>query len=95
MFHFLEQLQKRPIAYRKRVLLLSTSILTSIIVLVWLSTFRTVSDISEVDSVILEKQFEPIEEIKTNIGSFFDSVKTMSAGIFGGDEATSSDVSEN
>ncbi len=83
IFDLIEQLRKKPLAYRKRVLLLSTTIITGVIFVLWLSTFDLNINVSETDSMAVEKQLRPIDEIKTNVVSFVDTVKKMSADIFG------------
>lgn len=90
MFNYLEQLRKKPLAFRKRVLLVTTCTLTGIIALVWISTFNVRLDTSETDIAVIENQLKPIEEIKTNIGGLIDAIKTMSAGVFGSGATTSS-----
>ncbi|MBI2475980.1 MAG: hypothetical protein HYV67_01945 [Candidatus Taylorbacteria bacterium] len=83
MFNYLEQLRKKPLAYRKRVLLFTTAVITGVIFIVWLSTFDLNLKVSDADSAALAKQLRPIDEVKTNIVSFIDSVKKISADIFG------------
>jgi hypothetical protein len=90
MFNYIEQLRKKPIAYRKRVLLLTTSILTGLVVLIWLSTFSLNLGSTDVDSAVIKDQLKPIDAIKTNAASFFDTIKSMSVSIFGTDATTSS-----
>jgi len=81
---FIEQLRKKPIAYRRRVLLFSTSIITGIIFIVWLFTFDSSVKAIPTDSAASATALQPLSEIETNVGSFIDTVKTMTAGIFGG-----------
>jgi len=95
MLDYLEQLRKKPLTYRKRVLLFTTTIITAVIFVIWFSTFDSNINVSETDSAALEKQLRPIDEIKTNVVSFIDSVKKMSADIFGGGATTSSSLPVN
>ncbi len=89
MLNYLEQLRKKPLHYRKRFLFLSTTVITLIIFLVWLSTFNFSSSVSPDDSAAVASQLKPIDEIKTNIVSFYETVKKIGGEIFGG-TATSS-----
>ncbi len=83
MFDFIENLRHKPLAYRKRVLLLVTTVITGLIILIWLSTLNFNSSIGDMDGTVIEEQLKPIGEIKKSAVSFFDSVKKMSADIFG------------
>ncbi len=82
MFDFLEQLREKPLYYRKRVALLATTALTGLIFLVWVSTLDFTSNMTAIDGAAVENDLKPIDEIKTNIGSFYDSVKGLSAGLY-------------
>ncbi len=82
MFDYLENLRKKPIHYRKRVAFLTATIITAIIVGVWIST-QNFAMSEEVDSKALSDDFKPIEEIKNNVASFIETVKKMGADIFG------------
>ena len=46
-------------------------------------------DIDEVDSLALEKQLRPIDEIQANIADFYSLVKKIGNDIFGGNATTS------
>jgi len=81
MFDFLEQLRRKPLAYRKRLAVFGATALTAVIVIVWLSTWSLDTGMA-IDSKVASEQLKPLEEIKNSIGDFYDSVKTMSAGIF-------------
>jgi len=83
MLDYIENLRRKPLAYRKRVLFLATSVITGLIVLVWLSTLNFNYNFNGEEEVAIEEQLKPVDEIKTNIVSFYDSVKKMSADIFG------------
>ncbi|KKT44474.1 MAG: hypothetical protein UW34_C0010G0006 [Parcubacteria group bacterium GW2011_GWA2_44_15] len=89
MLDFIERLRKKPVAYRKRFLFLSTSIITGIIFIFWLLSFNANMDIDEVDSLALEKQLRPIDEIQANIADFYSLVKKIGNDIFGGNATTS------
>ncbi|MDO8590399.1 MAG: hypothetical protein Q7R65_00270 [bacterium] len=84
MLDFIEKLQRKPLAYRKRILFLSTTVITGVIFVIWFSTFNLNTSAREVDIAAIEKDLRPIDEIKTNIASFIDSVKKISADIFDG-----------
>ena len=80
---FIEQLRKKPIAYRRRVLLFTTSIITGVIFIVWIFTFDSSVKAIPTDGAAVARQLQPINEIGANISSFIHTVKSMSAGIFG------------
>ena len=81
MFEYLEKIQKKPLYYRKRVLVVATVSLTSIIALVW---FITVDfNLDPVDPKALADDLRPVSEIKSSIGSFFDSAKNIGVKAFG------------
>ena len=81
MFDFLEQLRRKPLAYRKRLAVFGATALTAVIVIVWLSTWSLDTGMA-IDSKVASEQLKPLEEIKNSIGDFYHSVKTISAGIF-------------
>jgi hypothetical protein len=83
MNDFIESLKKKPVQYRKRVLFLTTTSVTGIIVLVWLSTFNFLPNISDEDSIAVDKQLRPIDDIKVSINGFIDTVKSVKNGMFG------------
>ena len=80
----IEKLREKPVAYRKRVVFFVASVLTGLIVVVWLSTLDYRFDASENNTATIEKQLRPFEEIKTTIGSFYTSIKQISSEFFGG-----------
>lgn len=82
MFDFLEQLRRKPLAYRKRLAVFGATALTAVVVVVWLSTWSGFDSGAAIDSKAASEQLKPLEEIKNSIGTFYDSIKTMSAGIF-------------
>jgi len=88
MLDYIERLRKKPIAYRKRVLLLTTSVITGLIFIFWLSTFNLFFQVDEVDPSLVEEQLRPIEEIKTSALGFVEFVKEMGAGFFGSSTST-------
>ena len=81
MFDYLEQLRKKPVAYRRRVVALTTTALTALIVIVWFSTlsFRVNA---VVDPKTLDNELKPFQEIKANIGNFYDSVVEVGTNLF-------------
>ena len=83
MLDYLEQLRNKPLSYRKRVVVFVATAATAVIVIVWLSTINF--DASDaVDPKKLSEDLKPFEEVKENIGSFYDAVKGISQNIFSG-----------
>jgi hypothetical protein len=92
LFNYLENLRKKPIAYRKRVAVFGAAILSGLIFLIWLSTFNAgMANIADPKTV--SEDLKPFEEIKSNIVSFYNSVKEASGNLFG--SSASSSVSKN
>ncbi|MES2087485.1 MAG: hypothetical protein V4467_00675 [Patescibacteria group bacterium] len=89
MFDYIEQLRKKPLAYRKRFLLIVTTSITGLIFLIWVSTFNFSFD-QPVQS-LEEEQSGPISEIASNISSFFTVIKKLGSEMFAGDATTSPD----
>lgn len=83
MLEYLEQLRKKPLSYRKRIVVFTATAATAVIVIVWLSTLNF-SPSDSIDSEKLSEDLKPFEEIKENIGNFYASVKDISKNIFGG-----------
>lgn len=77
----IEKIQKKPLYYRKRVLLLSTTVITGVIAVVWFVTFDF--NLNPVDSSATAEEFRPLSEIKTNIVSFFGVAKKIGTEAFG------------
>lgn len=87
MLDYIEQLKKKPLSYRKKVLVIVTTTVTGIIFLVWASTFNFSFNTSTAE---IENQLSPINEIATNASSFFTTVKKLGSQLFGGETSTSS-----
>jgi hypothetical protein len=85
---FIEKLRDKPVAYRKRVVFFTASILTGIIVIVWLSTFGYRFGSKVVDPAVVEKQLQPFDEIKNSVGNFIDNVKDIGSEFFAGTSTT-------
>ena len=83
MLDMLEKLRSKPIAHRKRVLLLTAGSITGLIFIIWLSTFTTGIASESVDGATVEKTLGPIENLKNNFAYFYDSAKKLSGEIFG------------
>lgn len=89
MLEYLEQLRKKPLSYRKRFLALTTTGITAVIVILWISTFG-VGFGESVSPKLTEDNLKPIEELKTGMSSFFAAVKDVSENVLGGFAATTS-----
>lgn len=87
MLDYIEQLRKKPVAYRKRFLLVFTTTITGIIFMIWATTFDF--NLSPSSSPVVEDGLGPISEIETNVSSFFTTVKKLGSEMFGGESTTS------
>lgn len=93
MLDYLEHLRKKPLHYRKRVLLFTTGCLTGAILIIWISTLHFDNPSAAIDSAAADKAFGPIEEVKTSIVSLYGSTKEVLQAVgasFFGTDATSS-----
>ncbi len=91
MFDYLEQLRKKPVAYRRRVVAFSSISLTALIVLVWLSTISFRADQIS-DSKVVKDELKPFQEIKDSIGAFYTSLTEAGTRLFSPSNATSTSV---
>lgn len=72
IFEFVEKLQKRPEAYRRKILLIMVFLIMAIIVIVWLTTFN-------LDSAGGSKKAErgPFDFIKEDFKDFYGFFKNI------------------
>jgi hypothetical protein len=82
-FDYLEQLRKKPVAYRKRVAFFGSVALTVLIFMIWLSTWSA-GTVPPADSKDFWGDLKPIEEIKNSTVSFYSSVVKAGSDLFGG-----------
>ncbi|MCR4311461.1 MAG: hypothetical protein NUV54_02765 [Candidatus Taylorbacteria bacterium] len=82
MFDYLEQLRNRPYGERKKVAVLGASIVTGVIVLVWISTFSVRSS-KPIDTVALQEELRPFQEIKESAKAIFPQIKEVAGALFG------------
>lgn len=88
MFTYLENLRHKSVSYRKRVVLVATIAIMVPIVFIWIGTWSFgVHD--SVDPKVFQDSFKPIEELKTNVGSFYGTLSEISRNILGGAASSS------
>ena len=83
----IEKIQKKPLYYRKRVLLLSTTVITGAIAVIWFVSFDF--NLNPVDPESVAEEFRPLSEIKASFISFVGVAKKI------GTEAMGSFSSQN
>ena len=70
IFEFIEKLQKKPEASRKKILLVTVFAIMSIIVIVWLTTFKLGPATEQI-----KKTGGPFDFIKQDIKDFYGLIK--------------------
>jgi len=85
---YVENLRKKPIAYRKRFAIFGAAIITGLIFLIWLSTWSA-STVNVADPKAISEDLKPFKEIKTNIVNFYDSVIQAGTSLLGGQASSS------
>ncbi|MSU55246.1 MAG: hypothetical protein EXS46_01750 [Candidatus Taylorbacteria bacterium] len=84
----IENLRKKPVAYRKRVVFVLSTVITIIILTFWLGTFNYRFGGNETSPELSQEGLKPIQEIKSSISNFIDSVKKIGSNVFGSLSAT-------
>lgn len=82
MSDIIETLRKKPVQYRKRILFFTSTFITGVIVLVWLSTFNFFPEISDEDSIAVDQQLRPVDDLKKSFIGFIDTLKVAKDGMF-------------
>jgi hypothetical protein len=72
MWNFIQKLQNKPERARKRILLLTTSCLTLIILAFWLISFHNSTGINQA-AVSSSSTASPIESLKSSISSVINN----------------------
>jgi len=71
IFEFIERMQKKPEAYRKRVALGAAFIIIGIIIFIWLTTFN----LPKTNNAEIKKAAAPFSSIKEDILNFYGFFK--------------------
>ncbi len=72
IFDFIENLQKKPVALRKRILALTLVVIMGIIVIIWATTFNL-----KLNSEPLKKASAPFDFIKQGISDIYGYFKNF------------------
>jgi glycopeptide antibiotics resistance protein len=72
IFKFIEKLQKKPEADRKKILLITVSVIMAIIIAVWLTTFKLEPAAANGENII-----SPLDSIKTDFKDFYGFFKSI------------------
>jgi hypothetical protein len=77
VFQFIEKLQRKPEAARKRIAILTAAAITGIIFAVWLSVLMVRVDGAEETASTAEDGASPISILRDNVADFFVGAKSQ------------------
>ncbi len=71
IFEFVEKLQKKPEASRKRIAWITVFIIMAVIVFIWITAFN----LPKMDTAEIKKAGAPLSSIKEDISNFYGFFK--------------------